>query len=128
MNSHVVSIIHLEGKNYPTWKVKCQMALIEEGLWGIVQGTEANPGADNAERLAKFNYRWDNTLAIIVLAIDMSLLFLIGDPVSPVAVWKKLADQFQKKTWANKLHLRMRLYSLVLKEGGSVQEHIKTLT
>ena len=128
MNSHVVSIIHLRGKNYPTWKVQCQMALMKESLWGIVQGTEANPGADHAERLAKFNYRWEKALAIIILAIDPSLLFLIGDPVSPVAMWKKLADQFQKKKWANKLHLRKRLYSLRIKEGGSVQEHIKTLT
>ena len=124
MNTHVVSIIYLKGKNYPTWKVQCQMALMKEGLWGIVQGTEANPGADNAERLAKFNYRWDKALAIIVLAIDPSLLFLIGDPVSPVAVWKNLTDQFQKKTWANKLQLCKRLYSLRLNEGGSVQEHI----
>ena len=128
MISHVVSIIHLKGKNYPTWKVQCQMALLKEGLWGIVQGTEANPGADNAEQLAEFNYRWDKALTILVLAIDPSLLFLIGDPVSPVPVWEKLADQFQKKTWANKLHLRKRLYSLRLEEGGSVQEHIKTLT
>ena len=43
-------------------------------------------------------------------------------------MWKKLADQFQKKTWANKLHLRKKLYSLRLKEGGSVQDHIKTMT
>ena len=128
MNSHVVSIIHLKGKNYPTWNVQCQMALMKEVLWGIVQGTEANPGADNAEQLDKFNNRWDKAQTITVLAIDPSLLFLIGDPVSLVAVWKKLTDQFQKKTWANKLHLRKRLYYLRLKEGGSVQEHIKTLT
>ena len=43
-------------------------------------------------------------------------------------MWKKLADQLQEKTWANKLHLRKRLYFLRLKEGGSVQEHIKMLT
>ena len=44
MNSHVVSIIHLKGKKYLTWKVQCQMALMKEGVWGIVQGTEATQG------------------------------------------------------------------------------------
>ena len=39
-----------------------------------------------------------------------------------------LAAQFQKKTWANTLHLRRKLYSLKLKEGGSVQEHITAMT
>ena len=43
-------------------------------------------------------------------------------------VWKKLADQFQKKTWANKLELRRKLYSLKLKDGDSVHSHIKAMT
>ena len=45
-----------------------------------------------------------------------------------MAVRKKLMDQFQKKTWANKLELRRKLYSLRLKDGESVQEHIKAMT
>ena len=63
-----------------------------------------------------------------MLSVDPMLLYLVGDPTNPIEVWKKLADQFQKKTWANKLHLRKKLYSLLLKEGGSVQDHIKTMT
>ena len=43
-------------------------------------------------------------------------------------VWKKLESQFQKKTWSNKLTLRRKLYNLKLKEGQSVQRHVKTLT
>ena len=31
-----ISIVALNGTNYPTWKVQCRMALIREGLWGIV--------------------------------------------------------------------------------------------
>ena len=37
---------------------------------------------------------------------------------------KRLSDQFQKKTWANKLELRRRLYKMRLK-GDSMQSHIK---
>ena len=37
----------------------------------------------------------------------------------------KLGDQFQKKTWANKLEMRRKLHSLRLKEGDSVQDHIR---
>ena len=63
-----------------------------------------------------------------MLSIDSSLLYLVGEPTDPIVVWKMLAAPFQKKTWANKLHLRRKLYSLNLKEGGSVQEHIKAMT
>ena len=52
---------------------------------------------------------------------------MIGDPENPVAVWDKLANQFQKKAWANKLKLRRKLYSLRLKEGESVQSHVKVI-
>ena len=125
-----VSIVPLNGKNYPTWKVQCRMALVKDGLWGIVDGTEKPPTVvgEDREALKKFTARRDRALAIIVLSVEPSLLYLIGDPEDPVAVWKKLKDQFQKKTWANKLELRRKLYSLRLKEGESVQKHIRAMT
>ena len=39
-----------------------------------------------------------------------------------------MADQFQKKSWANKLSLRRKLFSLKLNEGQSVQSHMKAMT
>lgn len=126
--SKTVTMVPLNGSNYPTWKVQCRMALMKEGLWNIVNGTETAPGQAQAEKYAKFMSRRDKALATIVLSIEPSLLYLLGDPESPVAVWKKLSDQFQKKTWANKLELRRKLYSLRLKEGEPVQKHIKIMT
>ena len=70
-----VSIVALNGNNYATWKIQCRMALIREGVWGIVSETEAAPDGTNAERLAKYNSRRDRALATIVLAIDPSLLY-----------------------------------------------------
>ena len=64
---------------------------------------------------------------MIVLSVDPALLYLIRDPEDPVTVWKKLADQFQKKTWATKLELRRKLHSLRLNDGDSVQEHVKAM-
>ena len=126
--SRMVTVAPLNGSNYPTWKVQCRMALIKDGLWSIVNGSERPPDAAEADRYAKFVARRDRALAIVVLSIEPSLLYLIGDPEDPAIVWQKLADQFQKKTWANKLELRRKLYSLRLKGGSSVQEHIKSMT
>ena len=119
-------IVPLNGSNYPTWKVQCRMALVRDGLWGIVAGTEALP-AEGGDRRSKFIARRDRALATIVLAVEPSLLYLIGDPEDPTTVWEKLQAQFQKKTWANKLTLRRRLHSLQLKDGDSVQDHIKCM-
>ena len=49
-----VGIVPLNGTNYPTWKLQCRMALMKDGLWGIVSGTEAAPDRErNAEGYAK---------------------------------------------------------------------------
>ena len=122
-----IAIVPLTGANYPTWKIQCKMSLIKDGLWEIVDGSEEAP-QENDGAYSKFIARKNRALAIIVLFIDPSLLYLLGDPTDPTAVWEKLSTQFQKKTWANKLALRRRLHSLQLKEGQSVQEHVKALT
>ena len=123
-----VTVRPLDGSNFATWKVQCQMALMKEGLWSIVNDTETAPDAGQAEKYAKFIGRRDRALATIVLSLDPSLLYLLDDPKDPVNVWKKLTDQFQKKTWANKLELRRKLYSLRMNNGDSVQSHIKEMT
>ena len=121
------AIVPLTGANYPMWKVQCKMSLMKDGLWGIVDGSETAP--DKAEgAYSKFISQKNRALAIIVLSVDPSLLYLIADPTDPTVVWEKLSTQFQKKTWANKLALHRRLHSLRLKEGQSVQEHMKALT
>ena len=123
-----MAVVPLSGSNYPTWKIQCRMALVKDGLWNIVSGTEIIPPETEAERRAAFLTRRDRALAQIVLSVEPSLLYLLGEPEDPVTIWKMLSDQFQKKTWANKLSLRRRLYSLRLKEGESVQEHIRKMT
>ena len=124
-----VSITALNGTNYPSWKVQCRMALMREGLWGMVAGTEKAPDeTTEAEKYAKFMTRSDRALATIVLAIDPSLLYLVGDPVDPAAVWKTLSGQFQKKAWANKLSLRKKLFTMKLGDSGSMSEYIKRMT
>ena len=126
-DAKTVTIVPLKGSNYPTWKIQCRMALMKEGLWGIVNETEAAPNAETqADQYTKFIARRDRALAVIVLSIEPS--YLIGESKNPITVWKKLGDHFQKKTWANKLELRRKLHSLRLKEGESIQEHIKSLT
>ena len=128
MAEKTVTVISLNGANYPTWKIQCQMTLMKDGLWGIVNGTESAPTDGNADRRAKFEARKNRALAVIVLSLDPALLYLLGDLTDPVAVWKILSNQFQKKTWANRLALRRILHSARLKEGQLVQEHIKLLT
>ena len=121
------SVALLNGKNYATWKVQCRMALMKDGLWGVVNGFDEVP-ENNEDALRKYIIKRDRALSIIVLAVEPSLLYLLGDPQDPAVVWKTLEDQFQKKSWANKLRLRRRLYNLKVDEDQPIQKHLKNLS
>ena len=43
METKLVNLVPLNGTNYATWKVQCKMALIRDGIWNIVNGTEIVP-------------------------------------------------------------------------------------
>ena len=93
---------------------------MKDRLWNIVNGSETTPSLTSADVHTMFAARKDQALATIVLSIEPSLLYLLGDPEDPTTVWKKLADQFEKKAWANKLYLKRQLHMLQLKDGDSV--------
>jgi len=57
------------------------MALLKDSLWGIVNGTETPPQQVDAEKYAKFVIRKDRTLALVVLTLEPSLLYLIGQKI-----------------------------------------------
>lgn len=82
---------------------------MKEAIWGIVKRQERKP-TSGASEIAKFRSRRDKALATIVLSVDTSLLYLIGDPENPAVVWEKLGEQFEKKTWATPLDLRRKLH------------------
>ncbi len=100
-----VNIVLLNGLNYGTWKLQCRMALIRDGLWGIVSGMETAP-SDAGEQSTKLLARRDHALATIVLVVDPTLLYLLGERDDPVIVWKKLQDQFQKSHGRINCHCR----------------------
>ena len=122
----MTALIPLNGSNYPTWKIQCRMMLMKEGLWKIVTGEETEPN-DEGQR-AKFAMRRDRALATVVLSVDPSILYIIGNPEDSVVVWKKLANQYENKTWARRLDLRPKLHSMKLIEGNSSQGHVKEMT
>ena len=68
------------------------MVLMKHGVWKIVNETEVPPDENNVVAFNKYLDRRDKALSTIVLAVEPSLLYLLGDPEDPVVVWKKLCD------------------------------------
>eukprot|EP00795_Rhopilema_esculentum_P003204 gene3204-1519_t len=68
------------------------MALMRDGLWSIVDGTEVAPDTGNEAR-AKFVARRNRALATIVLSVEPSLLYLVGDPENSADAMTEIFDE-----------------------------------
>lgn len=121
-------LVPLDGKNWSTWRVQIKMLLINLSLWGIVDGSETQPTEAAATSTAEYLKRKNRALSTIVLAVSPSLLYLIGEPEDPRAVWMKLEGHFQSSSWANQFSLRKKLYSMKMLEGTAVCEHVRSIT
>ncbi len=65
---------------------------------------------------------------MIVLSMKPELHYLIGrEPEDPVAVWNLLADHFERKSWGNWKRLFSLPWIKEIRDGGSVNEHLKVL-
>ena len=92
MEIKLVNLVPLNGTNYATLKVQCKMALIRDGVWNIVNGTEIVPDSRTEMGLhAKYLSRKDRALATIVLSLEPSLVYQIGDPDDLGVVWKNIS-------------------------------------
>ena len=78
------------------------------------------------EKLVKFTVQKDQAVALIDLSVELSLLYLVGDPDDQVILWKKLTDRFHKKTGQTSYSSR-KGYILWLWEDELVQERIQKL-
>ena len=119
-------ITPLTESNYATWKVQVKMNLIKEDLFGFIDCTETTPADGSGDTVVnKYKQRKAKCLAMIVLAVDPKLLYIVGDPEDPLVVWNKLKDTFQRKSWANKLRLRRKLYGMKFSSSQEMSAHLR---
>ena len=70
-----------------------------------VEGTESEPAVQTGTAHQKFTYRKNHALSNIVLHIEPSLLYIIGDPMDPKDVLDQLRENVGKQIEVNTLTL-----------------------
>ena len=61
------------------------------------------------------------------MSMESSQLYLVTSFEEPVGAWKALADHFERDTLVNKLMLKKQYFRMEMKEGTSMEEHIKRM-
>ena len=115
----------LDGSNWTTWKFQMKHLLLAKGLWGVVDGTE-EPAEDAAAEIhAEFRKKSQKAFSTIVLAISASQLYLVTSCEHPKGAWDALRNHFERDTLANKLFLKKQYFRTEMREGTSVEKHLK---
>ena len=119
------SIEKLEGSNWNTWKFQMKHLLMAKGLWNLVDGSEVLASEATAAATALFQSRLHKAFSTIVLTMDSAHLYLVTSSEEPKQAWDALKNHFERETLANKLLLKKQYFRSEMKEGTSVDQHLK---
>ena len=119
------SVDKLDGANWLTWKFQMRHLLLAKGLWGFVDGTEELAEDASASAREEFKKKEQRAFSTIALAVCTSQLYLITSCEKPKDVWDALRNNFERHTLANKLFLKKQYFRNEMKEGTSIETHLK---
>ncbi|GJT21706.1 hypothetical protein Tco_0891643 [Tanacetum coccineum] len=122
-SSSVVSIEKFNGKsNFSLWRIKIRALLKQQGILAPLAGPKLTNMTD-----AKYNSQDEKAHSIILLCLSDEVIYEVADEETAAGVWKKLEKLYMTKSLINKLLLKQRLFSLRMKEGSSLKEHLDAL-
>ena len=119
----------LGDSNWGNWSFKLKNILRAKDLWGLVDGSEKPPANDaNEEAKLKYKRKCNRAIAMITTNISDSKIYLVTScEDTPQGIWDTLTKHFEGKTISRKLFLMKAFFSLRMREGTSVANHIREL-
>jgi hypothetical protein len=109
--------------NFEIWKVKMHDLLMQQGVVKALLGKENKPTTITDEDWDEIDVR---ALSAIRLCLVDDVLFNIVAEKTTVGLWTKLESLYMKKSLTNRIFLKRKLYSLRMKEGTKIADHLNT--
>jgi hypothetical protein len=109
--------------NFEIWKVKMHDLLVQQGMVKTLLGKEKQPATITNEDWDEIDAR---ALSAICLCLADDVLFNIVVEKTPANLWMKLEILYMTKSLTNKIFLKRQLYSLRMKEGTKITDHLNT--
>jgi hypothetical protein len=110
------------------WKWQMTQALIAKDIWDHVEGTAVDPGpGGSAAERATYSKGLKRAKALLATAISQNLVYLVSACESPKDIWDALKGHFERDTFANKLLLKKKLFSMKMRENQAAEEHLRSM-
>ena len=79
----------------------------------------------SAQVRADFEKKEQQAFSTIALAISTPQLYMIMSCEKPKDAWDALCNHFEPKSLANKLYLKKQYFRIEMKDGTSIEAHLK---
>lgn len=123
------TVDRLDGSNWDTWKFQMKHLLLAKDLWECVEGEGGGAVVqpETAEAKVAFRKRCQKAFSTLVMAIGTSKLYLVSSLDKPDEAWRTLRNHFERDTLANKLFLKKQYFRSEMREGTSMEDHLKQM-
>ena len=109
--------------NFEIWKVKMHDLLVQQGMAKALLGKSKQPYTMKDDEWSELDGR---VLSGIRLCLADDVLFNIVSEKTAVGLWAKIEKLYMIKSLTNRILLKRQLYSLRMKEGTSITDHLNT--
>jgi hypothetical protein len=107
------------GQNsFSLWRLKMRALLRQQGLAKIL---DDDVSSTSTEDMKEFD---EKAHSAILLSLSDGVLREVADEETAAGLWKKLENLYMKKSLTNRLYLKQRLYTLKMKEGMPLCDHL----
>jgi hypothetical protein len=124
MQSSKFEVEKFNGKsNFELWKLKMWDLLVQQGLQKAFAGKSKKPTTMTNEDWEDLDAK---SLSTICLCLADEVLFNIVGEDTTSGLWSKLESLYMTKPLTSIIYLKRQLYSLQMKEGTKVVDHLNT--
>ena len=122
-----IDLEKFNGKNdFNMWKVKMEALLVTQGLGDAIQPVTKKEGKEfstskTPEQVTEIDRKARGT---IILSLADSVIREVAKEPTVADLWAKLESIYMKKSLANRLYIKKRMFTLKMMEGTPLDDHL----
>ena len=109
--------------DFSLWKMKMRALVVHQGFESALEEDDLGGASSSISNENKRQIH-NKAHSTLILSLSDSILREISEEKTTLGIWNKVKALCMKKSLAYRLFLKKRLYTLCMKEGVSIQEHI----
>ena len=107
--------------DFGLWRIKMKALLVQQGIYQAIDREELEELGDDKKKIREIEAKAHSA---ILLSLGDEVLREVSDETTAINLWEKLSLIYLKKSLANKLYLKKKLYTLKMEDSKDLRKHL----